>query len=243
MRTLCLIIPCYNEEERIKEDPFKRFLKENPGLDLLFVNDGSEDGTQFIIDNICNEFSNARNLSLNSNQGKGQAIRQGILDAISTDTYEFVGYLDADLATPLSEVNRLLKSIMKRPEVVIALGSRWKHLGAQINRNWLRHYMGRLFATVVSLLFNMSVYDTQCGAKIIRNRELTRLFEVPFISKWFFDIEILIRLKKNKAHLPIDQWAMEVPLQFWNEIGDSRVRIRDFISVPIQLLRIKKAYG
>lgn len=242
MPTICLIIPCYNEANRLKVSEFELFLQNNPEFDLLFVNDGSTDKTNDLIQHLCTHNVNARNLLLKVNSGKAEAIRQGFLHAIRMKKYKLIGFLDADLATPFSEIVRMHGMMLQEPKVKILLGSRWKRLGSRIERNWMRHYMGRIFATTVSLLFGMEVYDTQCGAKILLNQDLNEIFEKPFVSRWFFDIEILLRFRIQDPAGFIDDWAMEIPLDRWKEIGHSRIRITDFLSVPWQLWKIRRHY-
>ena len=242
MPSVCVVVPCYNEERRLKVESFQKFLTTNPNIDLLFVNDGSDDGTETIIDQIMSQHPNALKLSFAENGGKAEAVRKGFLHLLLENQYEYIGYLDADLATPFSEFNKLENEIRNRPAVKIILGSRWKRLGSRIERNWVRHYMGRIFATLVSLLFNIDVYDTQCGAKIMHTQNLETIFRDPFVSKWFFDIEILLRLILENPGANMDQWAIEYPLEEWNEIGNSRIKLKDFISVPLQLMRIRSRY-
>ncbi|MCB0689082.1 MAG: glycosyltransferase [Saprospiraceae bacterium] len=241
MSQVCIIIPCYNEESRLNMEAFRSFLDNHNQLDLLFVNDGSTDGTQKLIDQLVANYDTVHQLRLAENRGKAEAIRQGMLFTTEMGKYQLAGYLDADLATPLNQILYLQESILNNPDVHIVLGSRWMRLGSHINRNWLRHYLGRIFATMVSVIFRMEVYDTQCGAKVIRTLHLKKIFSEPFISRWFFDIEILLRMKQVFAS-PVAQWAREVPISHWNEIGNSRVAVWDFITVPFQLLKIKRHY-
>lgn len=242
MSQICLIIPCFNEAKRLKISEFEGFLKNQARFDLLFVNDGSTDDTAGLINAICSKNANAIQLSLDKNSGKAEAIRQGFLHILQTRSHSCVGYLDADLATPFSEILKMETTMKQFPSVKILLGSRWKRLGSKIERNWMRHYMGRIFATMVSMIFNLDVYDTQCGAKIMQAESLKEIFEDPFVSRWFFDIEILLRFSRLNPDKSIDDWAMEWPINEWKEIGNSRISLFDFLSVPYQLWKIKRHY-
>jgi dolichyl-phosphate beta-glucosyltransferase len=242
MSKVCLIIPCYNEERRLGKDDFEQFLSVHPDYDLLFVNDGSTDRTESVLASFANQLPNAFILNLKENRGKAEAVRAGFLQAIHSGDYQYIGYLDADLATPLSEMVRMKEMLEKNPPLKIILGSRWKRLGAQINRNLMRHYLGRVFATVVSYMFSIEVYDTQCGAKLLVNKDLDKIFRESFISSWFFDIEILLRLIGENRDKPIDAYGAEVALKQWMEVSGSRIRIIDFLQAPFELLKIKKHY-
>ncbi len=242
MPEVCLIIPCYNEEKRLNVPVFEHFLLNHSNYHLLFVDDGSTDDTDQILTGIVHRFPNAFKLSLSKNSGKAQAVREGILSAIAKQDYHFIGYLDADLATPFHEILKMEDVFKRNPHFKIMLGSRWKRLGVQINRTWFRHYLGRIFATVVSLLFNINVYDTQCGAKLLANQSLDKIFQEKFKSSWFFDIEILLRLIRQNPDIEIDDWAAEVPLEQWSEVAGSRIKIIDFLLVPVHLMRIKWHY-
>src|SRR5690606_29745873 len=121
----------------------------------------------------------------------------------------------------------------------IVLGSRVLRLGAVIQRSALRHYLGRIFATIASNILDIKVYDSQCGAKLFEVNMAEVLFQKPFISKWLFDLELLYRLKLNSP----DQFfnnTLEVPLRHWEEKGDSKIKITDFLTAPFELLKIKR---
>lgn len=241
MSKVVLVIPCYNEADRLNIQAFQTFLKNQIDFHLLFVNDGSTDRTLEILTDLSSKQDRISHLNLEQNGGKAEAVRRGILHANETfPNAEYYGFLDADLATPLEEITRFHAILQSKPTFKIALGSRWKHLGAHIERSAFRHYMGRIFATLVSMLFKLSVYDTQCGAKLMRNVDISSLFSKPFVSAWFFDIEILCRYK---AHFKTNDWAVEIPLNIWREIGGSRIKMWDFITAPLELLKIKRHYN
>ena len=188
MERICIVVPCYNEAQRLKLDAFREFLREQDDIDFCFVNDGSTDNTSEVLRRAvacCPE----RFLLVDNadNRGKAEAVRCGMSRVASLGRYDMIGFLDADLATPLEEIRLLADMMVKRPELCVTMGARLKRLGANVQRKAYRHYMGRVFATVVSLLFRMPVYDSQCGAKLFRAALVPELFKEPFSSGWSGD--------------------------------------------------------
>ncbi|QRM88719.1 glycosyltransferase [Lacinutrix sp. WUR7] len=239
---ISIIIPCYNEEQRLNQDAFKAYSNDNQFIDFLFVNDGSSDNTANILKELSATNNNFSFLDLNQNQGKAGAIREGVLSLQENNTYDFIGYFDADLATPLFEINNFLEQIEKRKDMLFIMGTRFARMGAQINRKASRHYIGRIFATLVSWILKIPVYDTQCGAKLIHKNIVFSLFKDPLITKWLFDVELLARLEKLIGYKQAKQVILEVPLQQWDEIAGSKLKPTDFLQAPIELLKIWKKY-
>ncbi len=242
MQKVGLVVPCYNEADRLQVDAFLSFLTSHDHYHILFVNDGSTDQTKLILGELAKRNDHIDILNLEHNSGKAEAVRAGVLHLSKHESFPFIGFLDADLATPLNEILAFEKLMYADKHCKLVLGSRWKRLGSRIQRSTFRHYLGRLFATVVSLLFGLSVYDTQCGAKLFRNENLDIIFGDSFVSNWFFDIEIICRYQRQYQNKPVDDWAAEIPIHAWNEIGGSRIKFLDFITAPWALLKIKWHY-
>ncbi len=240
MREVCLIVPCYNEERRLQRDTFLEFLRARPHVSLCFVDDGSADGTLKVLEAMSAE-GGSRLLvrRLGTNSGKAEAVRQGVLHAASLGRFAFIGYWDADLSTPLAQLDLLLNALETDPVRAIALGSRVKRLGSRIDRNATRHYLGRVFSTLASQLFDLPVYDSQCGAKLVRADLAPVLFGEPFVTKWLFDVELLVRLRRHLGPKPFLDASVEVPLTAWKEMGGSKLRLSHMVRVPLDLLRIR----
>jgi glycosyltransferase involved in cell wall biosynthesis len=240
MTDSCIIIPCFNEASRLDLEAYKTFQKQNNAFDLLFVNDGSTDSTLSTINNLKKELPNTSVLDLKTNIGKAEAVRQAVLQ--QEDKYKYLGYLDADLSTPLSEIARLLE-IAKTENKSFILGSRIKVLGASIKRKFYRHFFGRLVATFIdSLVLNLEIYDTQCGAKII-NYDLAKvIFKDAFKTKWLFDVELLARTKKEFGKPYCENNILEIPLNQWHDTEDTRISFFDFLKTPFSLLKIYSNY-
>lgn len=161
--------------------------------------------------------------------------------ATITPRFAYVGYWDADLSTPLTEVSRLLAALESHATRRVAIGSRWRHLGADIDRNPIRHAAGRVFATIVSNSLNLPVYDSQCGAKLFRATEAATLFADRFISRWCFDVEILARIS-SRAHGRVDDIVVEVALSEWRDVAGSKVRPLHLVGMLMDLWRIHRRY-
>ncbi|MGJ8683068.1 MAG: glycosyltransferase [Nonlabens sp.] len=236
MKSTCVIIPCFNEESRLDVDAFLTF----DAFEILLVNDGSEDYTKWILHDLAIKNRRISNLQLDKNVGKAEAIRQGVL--FLKGKFETIGYLDADLSTSLQEMERLIE-IHKTSTYKIVMGSRLKIAGSQINRYWWRHFSGRLIATVIDSIFlKAGIYDTQCGAKIINGKTAQELFKTPFETKWLFDVELLLRLKKSSKNNSLNELVKEVPLSRWVDDGDSRISFKDVLKLPLSFYKIYKRY-
>ncbi len=238
MSKTCLIIPCYNEQNRLKVNEFLSYLDSNKSVSLLFVNDGSNDDTIGVLNSI--EHPRVNVLNLKRNSGKANAIRSGIKSLINSD-YDYFGYFDADLSTSLEEVENILRPLTQRSETLLSLGSRHRRLGTNINRHLYRHILGRIYATIVSMILRLPVYDTQCGAKIFK-KSILSVFEKEFVSKWFFDVEVIARVKKQHPYTFHHQSIVEVPLQGWRDIDGSKLTFMDFLTTPIELMKIYRKY-
>src|SRR5262245_1157379 len=177
MPEVCVVIPCFNEERRLRGPDMLAFVREHRGFAICFVNDGSQDGTLAAVEALrASAPHDVIVLNLPENQGKAEAVRQGVLHAASTKRFSLIGYWDADLSTPLVELSSLLRVFDLDPSCSLAMGSRVRRLGAHIERSPLRHYLGRLFATWASVILKLPVYDSQCGAKVMRAEVVPVLF-------------------------------------------------------------------
>lgn len=233
---ILILVPCYNEEERLPVNEYLSFLSKSPTLSICFINDGSNDGTSVVLNNIKTNAQNAHVLELNINVGKANAIREGMLK-FSKGNWDYIGFLDADLATPLEELENLIKHTKNSPQPYLVMGSRVKLLGStSIKRKLRRHYIGRIFATIVSNMLKLPIYDTQCGAKLVKHEMVSQIFEKPFISKWLFDVEMLFRLKQQVSNL--ENKVIEVSLKKWEDKDGSKISAAYFLKAPFDLLKI-----
>ncbi len=238
-----IIIPCFNEEQRLDHRRILDFLRQHPEITCIPVDDGSTDATWPALNELAARLpGQVQPLRLQHNQGKAEAVRQGFI-AASQGQFAHIGYWDADLATPLELVPDFVKHL-DRLMAVAVLGSRIKYLGAEIDRHVPRHFGGRIFATVVSNVLGLAVYDTQCGAKLFRNTaSVRRVFKLPFQVGWIFDVEIIARLlvlRETDPEIEFGRTIVELPLPMWRDVPGSKVRPRDFFTSLWQLRRIRR---
>ena len=244
MPKTCIVVPCYNEAGRLKPGEFLDWTRRITDLHFLFVNDGSTDGTSELLvclRQACPE--RIRSIDLERNGGKAEAVRRGFLESFDHG-YDVIGYWDADLSTPLDEIQWFCRTLEDHG-VDAVIGSRVRLLGRHIRRRPHRHYLGRLFATCASLVIGLPVYDTQCGAKIFRNTDrLRQVFHIPFRVKWTFDVEILARfllLERIFGGPKIEERFVEYPLERWDDVPGSKLKGRDFFRGAWEIMKI--GYG
>ena len=241
-----VVVPCYNEAQRLDVAEFQRFVHENPTHRFLFVDDGSTDATWDVLEQLRRaEPEGVSTCRLPVNSGKAEAVRQGMRRALA-DGAEYAGFWDADLATPLDTVLTFSALLDSRPDVAMVFGARVSLLGRCVERKAVRHYLGRLFATAASLTLGVGIYDTQCGAKLFRaSPEIAALFEQPFQSRWIFDVEILARLiaaRRGTNLMPVERIIYEYPLHAWRDVAGSKVKPSDFLKALAGLAAIRRNY-
>ncbi len=241
-----IVVPCYNEAARLPAEDFRRFAELDRSVHFLFVNDGSRDATLAMLEALCAGREPALQLLHKPrNAGKAEAVRDGMLAAMHLAQLrpEYVGFWDADLATPLDAIPHLLAKLRRDQHLQMIFGSRIRLLGRAIHRRGVRHYLGRLFATCASVTLGLPIYDTQCGAKIFR---VSDIFEdalaEPFVSRWIFDVEIVARFIRLRGRVFCLETIYEYPLHAWRDVGGSKVRPIDFFRAIGDLLHIRQRY-
>jgi hypothetical protein len=223
---------------------FLAFVEKARGVDLLFVNDGSRDRTLELLNDLharCPERISL--VDQRKHGGKAEAVRAGMNVAFQHGA-RYAGYFDADLSTPLEESLRMVDILDRDERCDIVFGARVQLLGREIQRSALRHYSGRVFATLASTCLGLPVYDTQCGAKLFRVTPDTQaIFSQPFTTGWVFDVEIVARLiaARHGSELPQASEAIyEMPLNQWVDVAGSKVRAIDFVRAVGEMWKIHR---
>lgn len=234
MRT-CIVIPFYNESERLGDCSYLEKLEQNKSIDFIYVNDGSTDNTFSIL---TNKFPTKKIITYKENKGKGCAVREGLLYAVSNG-YDVVGFLDSDGAFSLSDVGRILNSseslFRDDPNLGMIIGSRVSTSENNIKRSIARSLTSKVVKRIIKWnlrkLTNKS-FDTQSGFKLMRSSEQLKDFlKKDFQTKWFFDVEIMIGVGYFGC-------IKEISLSTWRDVRKSHIGIGSIKSVYKELLII-----
>jgi dolichyl-phosphate beta-glucosyltransferase len=246
MSRAIVVVPCFNEAKRLNVRVIQEFARATEAADLLFVNDGSRDETLEVLEQLND--SNPRRFSflhLVNNSGKAEAVRQGMLLALEASP-DYIGFWDADLATPLSDIPRFCRLLDERRDIELVIGTRMRLLGHKIQRRPSRFWLGRLFANTASLALGVKIFDTQCGAKMFRvSDELPQLLDRRFLTRWIFDVELLARMQHRRGALggpALADTIYEFPLDAWRDVAGSSIKTRDFFKSAYELAQIYWTY-
>ncbi len=245
IREKCIgvVIPCYNEVERLSDDIFTHFTNKNLGYHLCFVNDGSTDNTLQVLNKL--QETNKDHISVYDcakNGGKAEAVRQGML-YLTNDTdlnLDYIGFLDADLSTDFNDFDNLVNTIEMNDYKIVS-GSRIDRMGANIARQSSRQLISLIINYIIQKILGMKFKDTQCGAKIIDKELIPILFNDKFITRWLFDVEMFLRLKKHYGE-KANKMICEQPLRRWVHVDGSKLSMKDSLSIALQLRKIATFY-
>lgn len=241
-----LIVPVYNEEKRFVQDYWVEILQ-IANLRILFVIDGATDSSFTIFSNLVRE-SKHDVMLLPKNVGKAEAVRLGFCAKIgSISENELVGFMDADPAFNPDDLrkffqnasSKILESNPPGTEYQSVWASRVDLSGRNIKRTPKRHYIGRFINTCLSIYIKNIPYDTQCGLKIFRNNVTFKtIINKPFRTKWFIDLELLLRWNKVSRDNPMEIW--EEPLGFWADVSGSSLSLKSGFRVLKEMIFIIK---
>jgi glycosyltransferase involved in cell wall biosynthesis len=240
-----MVVPCYNEEKRFPSEEFGKFLEANENTLLCLVNDGSKDQTLSVLEKFRDTYPDkVEVLNMEKNGGKSEAVRKGVnLIFHKFKKIGLVGFLDADLATKPQEWVLMANYLNEQTRYGAIVGSRIPRLGADIERKDNRSFLSNIVKMFIRLILQTNFQDTQCGAKIFHRSLVPSLFGTPFDTPWLFDVEIFMRLKKKFGGNSLRKGVLEYPLLYWSEIGDSKLKLKDSIKIPLQLLSMYFQYN
>ncbi|WP_299795918.1 response regulator [uncultured Maribacter sp.] len=237
-----VVIPCYNEEERLLGKEFRDFAHSNLGYHLCFVNDGSTDKTLEVLEEL--KKGNESNISIydcEKNGGKAEAVRLGMLHLAKDLQLDYIGFLDADLSTDFRDFDDLVETL-DQSEFKIVSGSRMSRMGADITKESARKIISMTINLIIRTILRMPFNDTQCGAKVMDRSVVALLFSKPFITKWLFDVEMFIRMRKYFGKTEAKKLICEQPLKRWIHADGSKLSMKDSVKIVGQLAKIAFVY-
>lgn len=237
-----VVIPCYNEEERLLSTEFKDFAHKNLGYHLCFVNDGSTDKTLEVLEKL--KKGSESNISIYNcvqNGGKAEAVRQGMLHLAKDEQLDYIGFLDADLSTDFRDFDDLVETL-DQSNFKIVSGSRMSRMGANITKESARKIISMTINLIIRTILRMPFNDTQCGAKVMDRSVVPLLFDKPFITKWLFDVEMFIRMRKHYGKTEAKKIICEQPLKRWIHADGSKLSMKDSVKIVGQLAKIAFVY-
>jgi glycosyltransferase involved in cell wall biosynthesis len=222
-----IIIPAYNEEERIEatiKDICKTFSKS--AYELIISAEDSTDKTAKIVKTLMMRNKHIKLLSSNKTKrlGKGKSLQRGFSKA----TNNIIVFADADMSADAKEIEKLIKHLDK---VDVAIGSR-AIKGSKVKTLPIRKFLGRGFIFGVNLLLNLKIKDTQCGYKAFKRTVLKNLFLEVKSSGWEFDVELLWKIKKAGYKIT------EVPIK-WDHKDQAKLKVTDIFNMGWGVVKIK----
>lgn len=234
-----IVIPCYNESSRMDLTRFIEYAKEDKEITLCLVNDGSSDPTRSTlawIKNMVHE--NVHILHVEDNAGKANAVRTGALFLYRETEVETIGFLDADLSTSFEEYKGLSDEMEQSDGTQVVFGSRNMGGESNIERNPLRKMVSDMIRILIFMITRLKIADTQCGAKVFDRKLIPMIYTNPFFSRWLFDVEIILRLKKTIGKQQFRSIFKEKPLNEWVHMEGSKLNLKDSVMIPLNLLQI-----
>jgi dolichyl-phosphate beta-glucosyltransferase len=221
-KDISIIIPAFNEEDRLEASIVEvlSYVKDtNLDAEVIVVDDGSSDKTSEITKSVFSRSQNVKTLLINydKNKGKGFAVKKGLLAANG----DIGVFMDADLSTPISEIQKLIQPIIYG-EQDVTFGSRALNRELIGNRqSWQREQSGKVFNLIVRMLTGLPFCDTQCGFKAFKMSKFRSLLDLMTIERFGFDVEFLYVANFKGLRLK------EVPVR-WNHCDGTKVSaIRD----------------
>lgn len=242
-RCVGVVIPCYNEEERLLSTEFLNYVEKHTGYHLCFVNDGSKDNTLGVLKDLQKGREDYITIyDCPQNGGKAEAVRLGMLHMAKKTDLDYIGFLDADLSTDLSDFDDLVKTIEKS-EFKIVSGSRISRMGANITKESARKIISMTINFLIRKILKLDFRDTQCGAKIFSKDVIEISFNEKFITKWLFDVEIFKRVTQFYGLEKAKTFLCEQPLKRWIHADGSKLSFKDSLKIVFQLINIAWVYG
>jgi dolichyl-phosphate beta-glucosyltransferase len=228
---LSIVIPAYNEENRIGTSLTKihSFLKkQNYDFEIIIIDDGSKDKTLNLLSKYSQNIHNLIVLRNGRNQGKGFSVKKGVLKSKG----DIILFTDADLSTPIEETDKLIGWIKNGYQ--IAIGSRaLPESQVEMHQRWYRELMGKTFNKIIRVILNLNYHDTQCGFKCFKRDAALEVFQSSKVCRFSFDVELLFIAKKQ------DIRVKEVPVRWYNSPESKLKIVRDSSKMLWDILKLR----
>jgi glycosyltransferase involved in cell wall biosynthesis len=227
---LSIIIPCYNEEQRLPAslEKIASYIKErHPNAEVIVVDDGSTDRTAAVAESWRDKLRRLRVLSNGINRGKGFSVRHGSLEAQG----EIILFTDADLSSPIEEGEKLLDALQTHD---VAIGSRAVDRSLiEVHESQFREFAGIVFNQIVRTILRLPLVDTQCGFKAFRRQRCQILFEQQTIERFGFDPELLYLARHHGLSIK------EVPVRWAHSPATKVNLLRDSVQMFLEVFLIR----
>jgi dolichyl-phosphate beta-glucosyltransferase len=233
---LSIIIPAYNEEQRIKaslEAVYSYLNIQKFEYEVIVVDDGSSDNTkQHAIESLLYQSGRLRLIVNDNNKGKGFSIKRGILESKG----ELVLFSDADLSTPIQEIEKLIDAVSSGYDIAIASRS-MKGACVKVHQPVYREFMGRFFNRIVQAFVLKGIIDTQCGFKLFKSTPAKEIARSMLIDGFSFDVEMLYIARQRGFSIK------EVPVVWINSPASKVNFFKDSFNIFKDVLSIKRLHA
>lgn len=230
INSLSIIIPAYNEELRLSktlETITKYFENYRFPIEIIVVDDGSKDNTY----EVAGSFKNIRVIKQQPNAGKGAAVRRGMLEATGSHRL----FSDADLSTPIYEIEKLIKYFEEGYDICIGSRALVSSL-IKVHQPFYREMMGKMFNKIVQLFVFKGIKDTQCGFKAFTSEAANEIFKKAKINGFSFDVEILYLAKRSGFKVK------EISVEWYNDERSKVDPVKDSIKMLIEIFKIRSLH-
>lgn len=231
MKKLSVVIPAYNEEKRITETLMSvdGYLEKQPyDYEIIVIDNNSKDKTSEVVKNLEATTVQKSSVVLVTTPGKGAAVKAGLLESATGD---IVMFMDADNATPISEIEKFLPYFDQGFDVVI--GSRYTNPDlVKVHQPFYRILLSRMSNLLIQVLAVPGIKDTQLGFKAFTSKAAKEIFPLVTIIRWGFDMEVLTVARARGFKIK------EVGVS-WTEHGGGHVPMKAYVESLIDLFKIK----
>ncbi len=230
MKKLSVVIPAYNEENRIGvtlEATNAYLAKQGMDYEILVVIDGAKDNTAGVVQSLQSRIPALRMINNKENHGKGFVVKQGMLEAVG----EIRLFMDADGSTAVDHITSFLPYFDKGFDVVVG-SRRIKGANITVHQPWFRDFLGGVFRFIVHTLVPVGVTDSQCGFKAFTADATVKVFPKQTIDRWAFDVEILALARKEGLKIE------EAPVT-WKNDTESQVKFSGMVNMLLEVLQVR----